>query len=147
MELPCEGTDHLSFSPLFEASGWCVAGMVVAIFPAPSGHSEPVPHRSPLHLSSEVCGNQTVQAVQPDLLPPRPQGTCRGRREPWRLKSAWPTAQGRASGGDWAACPRKGLQSPGCHLMGCKPSGSIPNTSIPQHTQTLFFLHPCPHGV
>lgn len=42
----------------------------------------------PLHLSSGVCGNQTVQSGQPaGQLPLQPQETCEGKGESQRLKS------------------------------------------------------------
>ena len=67
--------------------------------------------RSPLHPSSGVCGNQTAEAVQPGSLPPRPQGTGRGRRELQRLKPAWPPAR---EGGFWrelGCLPDEGVSS------------------------------------
>lgn len=67
--------------------------------------------RSPLHSSSGVCGNQTAEAVQPGSLPPRPQGTGRGRREPQRLKPEWPPAR---EGGFWrelGCLPDEGVSS------------------------------------
>ena len=73
--------------------------------------SPPLSCRAPLHPSSGVCGNQTAGAVQPGSRPPRPQGTGRGRREPQRLKPAWPPAQ---EGGFWrelGCLPDEGVSS------------------------------------